>query len=985
MSAASRPARPPRPAPRPTPRSDSRSDSRSATAPASPRWLGAGAAPSRAAWRRRLSLIGGPLVLALATLLFCWKLVFGGLVVIGYDTMTYMFPYRHFAAAALGEGRIPLWNPYIYYGAPFLANLQSAVFYPLHLIFLIRPPTEAMNWSVVVHLFLAALFASLLARHLLGQDALAATVSGALYGLGGFVGSQVGHLNQLNAAAWLPAALLVEHLALSRRRFGWVALLALLMAVQLLAGHAQETYMTAVLLGLYGAYFVLWQSAAPLLASGRTAGRGARDSLLRLVREGSWAAITLGVAGVLAGGMAALQLLPTNELTALSIRAGGMSIGEASSFSLPPRQLFVGLLPTFGLASPTSNEYLGWIGFAGLTLALLGLLFRTRRPPVLFFALLALVSFVLALGNHTPLFQHTFQIPGMSLFRVPARWLLLTSLALALLAGEGLSFLRQLSATSWPAAGPWQRLSTATRLLAGVIVACLLAAVLWPLQRAGTGPVPGALVVLWLTLATGAVALAFAALAAAPRRWPAGLFALLVLAELFGASRSLEYNNPNPESVYTASRPVLDALRQDQDAGRRILSTAATGYHPADADQLVGPYRDRLGPGGVMASLVNTKYKEIVSPNLSMVFGIPTIDGYDGGVLPLRRYVTFKRVAVPPEQNLPDSLLRDQLRQLPPGPWLRLLGPSHLLLDSIGDVTRDGVFYDLAASTAVAPGEPERFTHIASLPNAPAPTVVGPLAGLGLVTALENATGVPDGALVATVTLGDSAGQRWRADLVAGRDTAEGTYSAAARHRQPQPLAPERGGPSLYLSRFALEDVPSASWVAVQSHLPPAMGRLRVHGLSLIGRDGRSWPVSVDGDALRLVHRSDVKLYRVEDALPRAYVVEEARLVDGPEAAVQALVAPDHRPELVAILERDPGAAPAHPGPSLRLRLRGLVDGLKDLLGLSHDDRLGTVPGDLPLPARPTVPGSPARPAGSSPFPAGPPAPAPRVTWSEDA
>ena len=134
-----------------------------------------------------------------------------------------------------------------------------------------------MNWSVVVHLFLAALFASLLARNLLGQDAVAATVSGALYGLSGFVGSQVGHLNQLNAAAWLPAALLVEHLALSRRRFRWVALLALLMAVQLLAGHAQETYMTAVLLGLYGAFFVLWQAgraARPAPARPPTALRG---------------------------------------------------------------------------------------------------------------------------------------------------------------------------------------------------------------------------------------------------------------------------------------------------------------------------------------------------------------------------------------------------------------------------------------------------------------------------------------------------------------------------------------------------------------------------------------------------------------------------------------------------------------------------------------------------------------------------------------
>src|SRR4029450_6041743 len=115
----------------------------------------------------------------------------------------------------------------------------------------------------VVHLFLAAGFAYLLARRLLGQDAVAATVAGALYGLSGFVGAQVGHLNQLNAAAWLPAALLVEHLALAERRPRWIALLALIMAVQLLAGHAQETYMTAVLLGLYAAWVVLFRLVGP--------------------------------------------------------------------------------------------------------------------------------------------------------------------------------------------------------------------------------------------------------------------------------------------------------------------------------------------------------------------------------------------------------------------------------------------------------------------------------------------------------------------------------------------------------------------------------------------------------------------------------------------------------------------------------------------------------------------------------------------------
>ena len=82
----------------------------------------------------------------------------GGLAVIGYDTMTYMYPYRFFAAEALRDGRVPLWNPHIYFGAPFLANLQSAVFYPLHVLFLLLPAPLAMNWSVILHLFLCAYF-----------------------------------------------------------------------------------------------------------------------------------------------------------------------------------------------------------------------------------------------------------------------------------------------------------------------------------------------------------------------------------------------------------------------------------------------------------------------------------------------------------------------------------------------------------------------------------------------------------------------------------------------------------------------------------------------------------------------------------------------------------------------------------------------------------------------------------------------------------
>src|SRR5262249_35297445 len=46
------------------------------------------------------------------------------------DIVTSFYPYRTIAAHAVHEGRIPLWNPYMLSGAPFVANTQSAVFYP---------------------------------------------------------------------------------------------------------------------------------------------------------------------------------------------------------------------------------------------------------------------------------------------------------------------------------------------------------------------------------------------------------------------------------------------------------------------------------------------------------------------------------------------------------------------------------------------------------------------------------------------------------------------------------------------------------------------------------------------------------------------------------------------------------------------------------------------------------------------------------------
>ena len=889
---------------------------------------------------RILPSLAAAALLASAALVFCWKLAFGGLAVIGYDTMTYMYPYRVFAAEAVRDGRVPLWNPHIYFGAPFLANLQSAVFYPLHAIFLMLPAPLAMNWSVILHLFLCAYFGFVAARVVLGLDAVSAAVAGALYGFSGFVGAQVGHLNQLNAAAWLPLALATTHLALTRRTPRWIAATALVLGIQLLAGHAQESYMTVATLGGYALFWLLTH---------------VREGWRSVASRASWAALVLGVGGVLAAGLAAVQLLPSSELTRYSIRAAGMSFGEAASFSLPPRELFVGMLPTFGLASPTSAEYFGWIGFAGLALMLLAALFRVRRPAVLFFFTLALVSFMLALGHHFPLYEWAFKLPGVRLFRVPARWLMLTTLASAMLAGVGLHYVRQLGT------GPWQRLISATRLLLALGLVALVAGLLWPFQKPGPGSVPAELIGIWLGGAAGAAALAFWALAMAPSRIPGALFTLAVFGELFLASRPLEYNNPNPPSVYTDSRPVHDALRRASGPGDRYVSIAATGYHPSDAKALVEAHEPILGQNGVLATLINTKYKEILTPNLPMVYAFRSVDGYDGGVLPLRRYVDYKRLILPDEANVPDALLRDQLRRLPSAQRFRALGATHVIADTISDLTVDGIAYDLAGTLTLGPQQSITLTHL-GLPGDRPPH--GPLAAAGVITSLEGAAAVPDGTAVASIALrsagaagsASSAGA-WQASLSAGAHTAEGAYTSAARHRQPAPLPGASGSATAtYLARIPFMPL-GAAWaesVTIQNTL--TAGTLRVHALTLIGEGSVQFPVSLglEGE-LELLHRSDVKLYRDNRALPRAYLVGRVISADGLDQALAALGAEGHDRRSAMVVERAPFVPPPSAGP--RGQVRRLIDAAFGWLGIERAPVPGALAAGQTLPSTALTPG----------------------------
>src|SRR5581483_2689953 len=168
---------------------------------------------------------------------------------------------------------------------------------------------------------------------------------------------------------------------------------------------------------------------------------------LLAVRRGKPAALLANPARLalmvgLGTALGAIQLLPTAEMNAWGIRGNGLSYAEASTGALKASMLLSAVLPPFWnramVALPGNSEFLGYVGASGLVLAVAGVLY-SRHAQARFFLLLAAVALLLALGPQNPLYPALFRaVPGLSLFRVPARWLFLYGFSLSILAGLGL-------------------------------------------------------------------------------------------------------------------------------------------------------------------------------------------------------------------------------------------------------------------------------------------------------------------------------------------------------------------------------------------------------------------------------------------------------------------------------------------------------------------------------------------------------------------
>ncbi len=501
-----------------------------------------------------------------------------------FDTVTYSGPNLEVTSGALRSFSLPHWNDAIFGGIPHLANAQAAALNPLKLPFAWSDTHRAIELMTVVNLaLLAAGLFLLFAWRLRVRPPSALVGTLAVVGSGAIMARSI-QFEQISVLAAAPWVLLTIDWVIREDRRPMVAVgcAALATGFLLVAGHPQQVYIFAPLA-------LTW-------AITRMGDVGAWNAAPRLV-----AAAALGV------GLSAAQLVPTALAVGDSAAVGTRGIDDVAD---PARSVTSEVLAStvFGdvfTSSPVSLsvgfEALIVVGAIVFTLAVLGavvgLTARGSRWTTTGLLLVTAAAMILSFGPELRPYRTAFgHVPGFDLARVPARWSMLAVICVAILAAFGTDAIvrRRLS----------RQVVVSTTGAVGVSGLSVLVISADPSARTAAAWVVAVVAVL------GAMAVA---------RWRPrwALMAAVVVAALM----FVELGALQRHSIARSNLSPVPFTDLDSEVSEFIASSGDRAFVVSDED---------LSGSSAAATL---------RPNSNALFGVRTIDGYDGGTQVTERWV----------------------------------------------------------------------------------------------------------------------------------------------------------------------------------------------------------------------------------------------------------------------------------------------------------------------------------------------------------
>ncbi|MCB8938627.1 MAG: oligosaccharide flippase family protein [Ardenticatenaceae bacterium] len=613
------------------------------------------------------------------------------------DLIIQNYAWKQFVRETIFARDIPLWNPNLFAGVPFLAAGQHGAYYPFSLLFLILPLAKAYGWYTVSQIWLAGALMYVYGR-ILKLHRPSAFIAGLVFQGGAYLVISAAVFPMISGAVvWLPLLLAcVERVIRDWRpetrdssslqspvsnRFWWIALGAVALGFQILAGHIEFTIYTLVVMAAYAAWRLITQLPITNYRSPFTVHRLLKPAVFLL------AMVLLGLM------LGAVQLVPLYELGQENFRQESASFDEVLSYSFPARRVLTLALPNFfgnpthhsytdvfsGEEIPLSQNYYGeaktntewgiknyvegaiYLGILPLFLAAVGVLagWRRRKAHVGFFAILSFFSLAFIFG--TPLYAILYYgLPFVNQLHTPFRWVFPLSLAVAVLAGFGVenletgdwrleirrislqSLVSNLAATggilllvglvvSWVAYGRFQ--TTIERIFLGLAGApsafadatAFYSYTFWQLLMLGL-VLLGVAVVFWLSKWGG------------KRPYWILAAALLIIVDIFLANRGFNASN---EPALLDFKPEMVQWLEAQPGYWRITSFAPNGDKPFNA-------------------------------NSGWLFDLPDVRGYDS-IIP-KQYTEYM-AAIEPQNELPFNRVQPIVN------WESLNSP---LLDVLG-------------------------------------------------------------------------------------------------------------------------------------------------------------------------------------------------------------------------------------------------------------------------------------------------------------
>jgi hypothetical protein len=222
---------------------------------------------------------------------------------IPFDLAGFHYPLTDYAFQSLKHGRFPLWDPTIYCGMSFVANINAALFYPPTWLALVvslgrdRLPYQVLEDLTFAHVWLAFIFCYLWLRGKRLAE-MPCILGAGVFAFSGYLCTQLQHLGLVSGYAWFPLGFWGIDQAVERQSWKPLWKLALASAMCFLAGYTPTWVVlpvSAVLYALAGSW--RWMATAGVLAS---------------------LAVSMG--------LAAVQLLPTQQ--AAGLMAPELKYGE---------------------------------------------------------------------------------------------------------------------------------------------------------------------------------------------------------------------------------------------------------------------------------------------------------------------------------------------------------------------------------------------------------------------------------------------------------------------------------------------------------------------------------------------------------------------------------------------------------------------------------------------------------------------------------